>query len=121
MIYGRTRVLPDRIIGLDDSIESMGLGSIIPAPNDDQIKMFTGNRRRKVGIPIFSKNFQWLPCDVEFTDDGCKIVSYINNLHPEKHKGLYEVIEKIISKTIPLWNENLEGSPFVRTEFGIKR
>ncbi|OQE20366.1 hypothetical protein PENSTE_c013G08080 [Penicillium steckii] len=121
VIYGRTRVLPDRIIGLDDSIESMGLGSIIPAPNDDRIKMFTGNRRRKVGIPIFSKNFQWLPCDVEFTDDGCKIVSYINNLHPEKHKGLYEVIEKIISKTIPLWNESLEGKPFRANRIRYKK
>ncbi|KAJ5988379.1 hypothetical protein N7481_003589 [Penicillium waksmanii] len=106
VIYGRTRVLPDRTIGLNDSIEAMGYGSIVPQPTDEQILQFTPHLPR--GLPVFSKSFQWLPCDVEFTEEGCKIVSYINNLHPEKHRDLYGVIEKIISKTIPLWNKSLE-------------
>lgn len=37
----------------------------------------------------------------------CRITSYINNLHPQKHKNLYGVIEKIISCAIPLWNLTL--------------
>jgi hypothetical protein len=28
----------------------------------------------------------------------------INNMLPQKHKGLYKVVEEVISKTIPLWN-----------------
>jgi hypothetical protein len=36
-----------------------------------------------------------------------RITSYINNLHPQKYKNLYDVIEKIIACTIPLWNATL--------------
>src|SRR5258708_3351966 len=37
----------------------------------------------------------------------CRIASYINNLHPITHKPLYNIIEKIIALTIPLWNQTL--------------
>lgn len=36
-----------------------------------------------------------------------RITSYINNLHPQKHKDLYGIIEDIISCAIPLWNASL--------------
>lgn len=36
-----------------------------------------------------------------------RITSYINNLHPQTHKPLYEAIERIIESTIPLWNQTL--------------
>lgn len=49
---------------------------------------------------------------MEFTDSGCKIVSSINNLHPDKHRDLDEVVEKTISQTIPLWNKSHEDKPF---------
>jgi hypothetical protein len=40
------------------------------------------------------------------------ITSYINNLHPQKHRGLYSIIEKVISQTILLWNMTVrEGTP----------
>ena len=35
-------------------------------------------------------------------------MSYINNLHPERHEALYSVIEKIISAAFPLWNKSLQ-------------
>lgn len=45
---------------------------------------------------------------MEFTDsDECHIVSYINNLHPARNRDLYGVIEKILARTIPLWNSTL--------------
>lgn len=37
----------------------------------------------------------------------CRITSYINNLHPYKHKELYDIIADIISKAVPLWNQTL--------------
>ncbi len=36
-----------------------------------------------------------------------RITSYINNLHPQKHKELYNVVEDVITRTIPLWNTTL--------------
>lgn len=34
-------------------------------------------------------------------------MSYINNLHPQKHQDLYPIIEQMISHAIPLWNMTL--------------
>jgi hypothetical protein len=34
-------------------------------------------------------------------------LSYINNLHPKTHVRLYTVLEQIIAKAIPLWNQTL--------------
>jgi len=36
-----------------------------------------------------------------------RITSYINNLHPQKNKELYTIIESVITQTIPLWNMTL--------------
>jgi len=44
-----------------------------------------------------------------------RIESYINNLHPHKEKRLYELIEKIIDASIPLWNATL--APLVDGHF----
>lgn len=52
----------------------------------------------------YSTDFQWLLYDVKLESESrCKITSYINNLHPRRHKGLYQVIEDIISCAIPFW------------------
>ncbi|KAJ5519230.1 hypothetical protein N7453_001652 [Penicillium expansum] len=98
VIYGQTRVLPDRVIGLDDC-----LGSV-----DKEISYPRHHYHSEEQICVFSDKFQWLPCDVEIIDDArCRIVSYINNAHPVHHKPLYEVVEKIIAQAIPLWNRSL--------------
>ena len=56
----------------------------------------------------YSQRFQWLPSEVHFkAEDDVQIISYINNLHPVKYNSLYAIIEKIISKAIPLWNKCL--------------
>jgi hypothetical protein len=45
----------------------------------------------------------------------CRITSYINNLHPQKHQDLYKIIEQIIDKVLPLWNMTL--SPVFDNDF----
>lgn len=48
----------------------------------------------------WSQKFQWLPCEVEFTEDtgtNVHISSYINNLHPAHHAAAYTAIEKVIA------------------------
>ncbi|KAJ6002462.1 Protein of unknown function DUF4246 [Penicillium sp. IBT 35674x] len=106
VIYGRTRVLPDRVIGLDDCLGSMGEGELIPVPLEEDSSIPPSERGESP--TVLSRKFQWLPCDVEMTKDGgSRILSYINNSHPIKHRALYEVVEKIIAQTIPLWNMSL--------------
>ncbi|CAI4211870.1 unnamed protein product [Parascedosporium putredinis] len=62
----------------------------------------------------YSNNFQWLPCDVAFSDrrgegdeSGVEITSYINNLHPTRNRDLYALLSEIIGALVPCWEEVL--------------
>ncbi|KAL4909565.1 hypothetical protein BDW74DRAFT_83181 [Aspergillus multicolor] len=115
VVYGRTRVLPDRVIGLDDCLESIGEGTVLPTPSEkDTVQERTrAYYWRHQDLPAFSSKFQWLPCEVEMTDKGdCRILTYINNAHPLKHRSLYDVVEKILTQTMPLWESSLTEKPF---------
>ncbi|KIM72382.1 hypothetical protein PILCRDRAFT_99389 [Piloderma croceum F 1598] len=115
VVYGRTRVLPDSLVGLDDCITSCGKGLTLDVPLKEECALWVQrkyeNKSPHTGHLLqnpFSQKFQWLPCEVAFSEnDEVKITSYINNLHPQHHKDLYGVIEKILAKVIPLWNMTL--------------
>lgn len=107
VVYGRTRILRDEILTRDGYLSWSGRTETLPKPSDSEL-MPSSTHWDHRNIKLFSTKFQWLPCDVEFEEEGgCRIVSYINNLHPQKHKDLYQVIEKVIAKAIPLWDESL--------------
>ncbi|OJZ90147.1 hypothetical protein ASPFODRAFT_58780 [Aspergillus luchuensis CBS 106.47] len=113
LVYGRTRILPDHLITSDNSLGSIGQGVVVPVPSEEEARPSaeanTPYRRWQVEqMRAFSRQFQWLPCDVELgTESGCRIVSYINNLHPTEHEPLYRVVEQIIDAAIPLWEHSL--------------
>jgi hypothetical protein len=71
LIYGRSRILPDRLVGLEDCVQSIGLGEIIPVAN-----IADGDNR-------FSTKFQWLPCDVKISPDS-EDVRYVVSLSMTK-------------------------------------
>jgi hypothetical protein len=101
LVYGKSRVVRDKAISLDESISTSGQGEVIPVPElpPSNYSWNQGASNR------FSTKFQWLPCDVEVAPDSrCKITSYINNLHPEKFRELYGIIEEVIARAIPQWN-----------------
>ena len=52
-----------------------------------------------------SERFQWLPSDFYVADDGSVSLAspYINNIHPEDHAALQEVIPKIVERAVPLF------------------
>ncbi|KAG6616575.1 DUF4246 domain-containing protein [Phytophthora cinnamomi] len=61
-------------------------------------------------------DYQWIPTDFFITDGGesgqdCDIaaraLSYINNLHPEQHSELYNSIETIFGRFVPLFERML--------------
>jgi hypothetical protein len=95
VVYGHTHILRDKVIGLEDCLNSVGQGELLTAFDKDTSSSY-------------SRKFQWLPCDVELLeDDECRIVSYINNAHPIEHRALYGAVEKVIARAIPLWNKSL--------------
>ncbi|MEU0954185.1 DUF4246 domain-containing protein [Streptomyces niveus] len=51
----------------------------------------------------FSEKFQWLPTDVDVSDDGdVAFRSYINNVHPETHRELASVLPDLFARLRPL-------------------
>ncbi|KAJ5289038.1 hypothetical protein N7478_002068 [Penicillium angulare] len=111
VLYGKTRVLPDKILGIEDCLDYIGEGEVLPTPPDSESEVNSSDKRRRRGLPklpMLSMKFQWMPCDIDISKDGeCRILSYINNAHPVKHRALYQSIEKIISRTVPLWEASL--------------
>ncbi|WTB86883.1 DUF4246 domain-containing protein [Streptomyces cellulosae] len=56
----------------------------------------------------FSEKFQWLPTDADVDDDGrVSFRSYVNNVHPEKHRDLVEVLPELVARMVPLWENVL--------------
>ncbi|KAF5859558.1 hypothetical protein ETB97_002733 [Aspergillus alliaceus] len=101
----------DKVVNLvHPSLYPSGLAETLPVPKEEETN-YAPDRERYYceGFKPYSARFQLLPCDVDFRgDDECRIVSYINNLHPERHRDLYKVLEKVIAKTIPLWDKTLD-------------
>ena len=63
-----------------------------------------------VGAQCDSCQFQWLPSELSVSGDGqsCHFDSYINNLHPQHHAGLYRSLEKLLATMFPLFGRVLE-------------
>lgn len=88
---------PDQPRTIDPQFESwktfMGAGQVVeelPAV-DGVFGVFTSER------------FQWLPSDVTIDSDGCvKLLSYINNMHPEWHSQLYDATVTLLERSVPL-------------------
>ncbi|KAI8346693.1 hypothetical protein B0O80DRAFT_467497 [Mortierella sp. GBAus27b] len=94
-IAGRTKVTDEPAT---PPLECMGQGK----------EMDKAPSSRNLGPRYYSEKFQWLPTDFEVDADGkVKIQSYINNLHPEKHKDMYPVLEEIFEKFLPLFEDVL--------------
>jgi hypothetical protein len=123
LIYGRTRICPVEDIGYDsiNILQLSGKGEPAPTPPESDATPVLPPGYRKsnwiqwsrishqdvTAVP-FSRRFQWLPCDVRRMDDGIwRISSYINNLHPEDHWELYECINRVINRAIPVWEKTL--------------
>jgi len=125
LVGGRSRILETGEMSLDDCMEYVGKGTLIePGEEIPSHKQGHGLTDRYNQDKLCSTRFQWLPAEVRFMSDAgtdVKITSYINNLHPGKHQNLYRVIEALIGKSIPLWNNVLvkgwhgRASPRIRT------
>ncbi|KAI5207472.1 hypothetical protein E4T39_01866 [Aureobasidium subglaciale] len=110
LVYGRSRIMKEGLVGLEDCTSYCGQGETIPKPDLPD-------------VGGWSDQFQWLPCDIKFEgEEDVRITSYINNLHPREHRGIYSLVEKVIAKAIPLWDQVLShtgGGPYEKN--GIKR
>lgn len=103
LVYEQSRILTHSTIGLHDCLESISKGDVIPDPMS--YPYLTCAQTPELYKDLWSTRFQWLPCDVSFPDgENARIDSYINNLHPTDHEGLYHTIEEIITLAVPFFN-----------------
>ncbi len=113
VVFGRTRVLPDRLLGVEDCLDRIGEGTVLPVmESEDNVPAYMGRYPRSNHPAAMSTKFQWLPCDVEWMENGqCRILSYINNAHPVQHRALYGSVERVLAQTFPLWERSLAEPP----------
>ncbi|KAH8918132.1 hypothetical protein BT69DRAFT_1225906 [Atractiella rhizophila] len=104
VVYNRTLYWPS---SLPLSERNGGTLRIAHPPNPNDCPEYT-----------ISKSFSWLPTPFEISDSGksCTIKEYINNLHPIRHKEMYEAIALIFPVFIPLFERVLSD-----LKEGIKR
>ncbi|KAK3827305.1 MAG: hypothetical protein J3R72DRAFT_457161 [Linnemannia gamsii] len=94
-VAGRTPVTTEDAIPPLDNV-GRGLPMEVPPKPNQHRDMY------------YSKRFQWLPTDFDVTPEGTpKAKSYINNLHPEENKEMYPVLEEILEKFLPMFEEVL--------------
>jgi hypothetical protein len=105
LIYGKSRVVTDRKLDIENCLDSICEGEVIPVPES---RAFPSPQEEPISFKAYSNEYQWLPCEVQrSSEDGpVKITSYINNLHP-RNTDLYDIIEELIAKSIQLWSQLL--------------
>ncbi|CAK9780328.1 unnamed protein product [Cutaneotrichosporon oleaginosum] len=99
LVYGTTTQL-DSEMGMDEAISLIGSGEVVPVPTAASLGLGKPSRRR-----MWSKRFQWLPCEISFGPDGkgqAQVTSYINNAHPAEHAALYPVVARVIDAALPM-------------------
>jgi Protein of unknown function (DUF4246) len=79
LVYGRSRVLLDGEIGLSDCLQRVGDGNVIPLrpvgemcldrKGLDESEVSGWNANGEFPMP-YSRNFQWLPCNVDISSKG---------------------------------------------------
>ncbi|KAK4224486.1 hypothetical protein QBC38DRAFT_511743 [Podospora fimiseda] len=111
-VYGKSKFFQEEIVGIEDAITKWaGKGEvsnppITDRPNPDEPEWLYPY----VSEACWSKNYQWLPANLAFNEDGTvRFTSYINNLHPNKYPEIYRVIEKLIDVSIPAWESVVDS------------
>ncbi|OLY78307.1 hypothetical protein AYI68_g1846 [Smittium mucronatum] len=114
VVFGETRAItknldPEEVLDWNTVIGTGLVENVVPKiksiPEDENYYFINSKEM------FYSDKYQWLPAEVEIDSSGnSKILSYINNLHPEFHKDMYSVLEKILTLLIPLLNKTLNDT-----------
>jgi len=106
VVWGVTRALKEGSVPLDDWVRFTGKGIPVDIYNPPVAQNI---RWAWPPLPNVHGSFQWLPAQVEVKERAAKITSYINNLHPVKHKPLYGILSRIVTATLPLFEDVLSS------------
>ncbi|KAJ1822246.1 hypothetical protein LPJ56_003108, partial [Coemansia sp. RSA 2599] len=96
------------VCDLNASMASKGKGSAESSEQSDTAaNSFVPFNEVYLGM-VDEEERHWLPTDIYVNGDGSvDFKSYINNVHPVEHAGVYTAISKILARTIPLLEQVL--------------
>lgn len=113
-VKGRSKFIQEEAVGVDKALQTFGKGTVTPSHStppeakDNKYSFKYSQGSGEIAPEYWSNNFQWLPANVAFREDGtARFTSYINNLHPKKYPEIYQTIERLIDTVIPAWNQCL--------------
>ncbi|KAK4074422.1 hypothetical protein Purlil1_12962 [Purpureocillium lilacinum] len=112
-IFDRSPFIQDEVVGVSNALDLVGQGESVKGQSPPVDRYDPGRSYYSVGSgqvePWFwSYTYQWLPANVQLRQDGSvQFTSYVNNLHPTKFPDIYKILERIISKAIPAWDQCL--------------
>ena len=75
LVYGRTRIPPDSVLGLSDCFKRSCEGVTIPIPDTEPNPV---NQRGLPNNNQYSRRFQWLPCEVDLWTDPPRYIFLIH-------------------------------------------
>lgn len=124
--FDSSKCLKESKIGREESVQQCGRGQIVGLPG--------GSEGALKGLGCYANDmawslrYQWLPFDISFneetsstmyassvcgfvyldsTDRAFSIASYINNVHPVRHRAIYEALETFLNNSWPLFDKTL--------------
>jgi hypothetical protein len=123
LVYNRTRALQDDLVGVEDAIgQWLEKGEVLVGEKPSIPDRFSHGVGGEVPSDFWSVNFQWLPSNVAFREDGTvRFTSYINNLHPNKYPQSYMAVEGLIETSMPMWDQCLKTATDFRAVLGHGR
>ncbi|KAL5353163.1 hypothetical protein ACLOAV_001196 [Pseudogymnoascus australis] len=119
LIYGKSNFFQEEVVGVSDAIELWaGKGKTLPKARQSGVSERDDSYSAgESAVPpeYWSEEYQWLPANLAFQEDGTvKFTSYINNLHPKKYPSIYRTIEKLIDVAVPAWDQFLSVHDYRR-------
>ncbi|KAK8057996.1 hypothetical protein PG994_008444 [Apiospora phragmitis] len=127
LVWGKSHFHQDEAVGTTDAVTKWA-GKGEPTPDQGESPTPPSDRRYRgnstgVADHYWSTTYQWLPANLAFRNDGTtEFTSYINNLHPARHADVYRIIEKLVDRAIPAWEQCIaDFQPANRAERRVGR
>jgi hypothetical protein len=113
-IIGRSRFIQEEVVSVDNALRAFGQGTVTashpaaPEVKDNKYWYQYSLGSGEIEPEYWSHNFQWLPANIAFREDGtARFTSYINSLHPKKYPEIYGTLERLVDTVIPAWDQCL--------------
>lgn len=79
LVYGRSRFLRDEEMDLSNCLKACGKGEVVPVPLMREFWPGESHYIWKNLTSRWSKDFQWLPCEVKFGEGSAGHVKYMSS------------------------------------------